>query len=166
MSLAILKKLLLGQRGFTAVEMVVAAALTGLVASAAGPATYNALNAVTATQAVITTQGWSNTARWYSQDVANVTTTDLVEGASPVSTMNLQWTDSDGILHSSTYGLVGDTLERTYDGVAHPMARHLVSAGFSLAENVITADLVVEDDGVAGSIYLTALMRTSGATAQ
>ena len=164
MSLASLKKLLLGQRGFTAVEMVVAAGLMGLVASAAGPATYHAFSAITAAQEVIATQSWSNSADWYARDVTGAQQTDLVQGSPPAPTVSLTWMDTDGIQHTSNYALVGDDLVRTYDGASHTVARHVVSAAFSRTENIITADLQVGDnEGAPRAVYLTALMRASGA---
>jgi hypothetical protein len=73
--------------------------------------------------------------------------TDLVDGAAPVSSMTLSWTDwsqDGGVPHSVTYGLSGTELLRTYDGQTLTVGHYVTSVGFSLSGQALFVTITSE----------------------
>lgn len=66
-------------------------------------------------------------------DAMNAQATDLVDGAEPVSSATLTWTDEDENenTHSASYSLVEGEVLRTHNGITTTIARRVVSVGFS-----------------------------------
>lgn len=134
-----------GQRGMTLLELVVAAAVAGVLTTGATAAIYQ-LSKFTR-YGGDDLRAWHDiqcAAHWMGRDIPMAETTDLVDGAGPVSSMSLGWTERSAtgdIPHTASYYLVGNELKRDYDGSVITVARHIESLEFSLAQRLITITL-------------------------
>ena len=78
--------------------------------------------------------------------------TNLTNGAPATTTVTMGWTDyfnatsTSGVSHTASYALNGDSLERSFDGNTHTVARGVVSAVFSLASTTLTANVEVRGE--------------------
>jgi prepilin-type N-terminal cleavage/methylation domain-containing protein len=134
------------QRGMTLVELLVAAAITALVAGGVGPAI---IQFMLVTDSISDGLAAWHDARiatyWIAHDVQMAQTTDLVDGSPPVSAVTLEWTDKyaeGNVDHTSSYSLVGQELRRNYDGQVMIVARYVSGVEFSLAGRTITVRVV------------------------
>jgi VCBS repeat-containing protein len=135
------------QRGITLVETIVAAGIAAMLVGALGSAIF--LFTRTAEQGndeLGALRDVQNAGYWLTRDGKMAETTDLIDGAPPVGSMTLTWTDG-GQAHTVTYTLTGTELQRNYDGDAIAVARYVTSVEFSLSQGVITADLTSSPDG-------------------
>jgi len=122
-----------GQRGIALVEVLVAVALIGTVLSLVGNSLFQSWHHTQKTNDTILTEGnIRSAARWVFQDAQMSESTNLVDGAAPVSTLSLGWTDrtQGGTAHASTFQLQGSNLIRTFDGQSLTVAQHVASAQF------------------------------------
>ena len=87
-----------------------------------------------------------NAGYWITLDGKRAATTTLIEGAQPVESMSLSWTDS-GQPHTVTYSLSGTDLQRDHNGTMTPVARHVSAVGFSISQGVVTATLTSSPEG-------------------
>ena len=161
-----LKSLLQDCRGFTLPEVIVSVGVLSIVMGILGTAMFQALG----TEGAVIDDGKAiNELRkgfsWFSEDVKMAQSTDLTDGAPAVSSVTLSWTDEFGGVgasHTSSYALVGDRLVRTYDGVAHDVARGVVSASFSLSGSTVTAQVEVTADlGTTRTLSVSTMMRST-----
>jgi hypothetical protein len=67
--------------------------------------------------------------------------TDLIDGAPPVDSIRLNWTDGYSEPHSSTYSLSSTELECNCDGTTIMVARYISAIGFSISGNLLTVDI-------------------------
>ena len=58
-------------------------------------------------------------------------TTDLVDGAAPMPSATLTWTDDDGSFHYAHYAVVDGKVLREHDGLTTTVARGVTSTRFS-----------------------------------
>jgi prepilin-type N-terminal cleavage/methylation domain-containing protein len=139
----------MNQRGFTLVEVLGAMVVSGLLLTGIVLSVFQVSlgNARTRDQ-VITLADASFAVLWMKKDLQMAQTTDLVDGAPPVSSVTLNWTDFttsfDSVepqAHSSVYTLSGTELVRTYDGVPTVVGRNITSIGFSLSGNAIRVSI-------------------------
>ncbi len=136
-----------GARGFTLAEALMAVGITTVALSMVGSSVYQSLSVDRKWRDdVLATKDWRSGEGWVAGDALNTVTTSLVDGAQPVSSVTLGWSDTNDVPHSVVYSLSGQTLVRTYDGVSMAAARRVVSVGFSLSVRILTVDLVVSSD--------------------
>ena len=147
-------------RGFTLAESVVAIGILTIVMSIMGSALYRALG----TQQGVVDEGLAiNELRkglgWIGEDVKMASSTNVIDGGSPLPTLVLTWTDEFGgasQAHTITYSLDGDRLVRDYDGSSHTVARRVDSAEFFRNGQVVTAEFGV--DAGAGTVRTLSVM--------
>ena len=134
-----------GQRGMTLLELLVAAAVGAVLTTGAAAAIYQ--SGKLARWGGDELRAWHDIRSgvyWMGRDIPMAETTDLVDGAGPVSSLSLTWTEhseAGDIPHTSSYYLVGSELKRDYDGSVITVARHIQSLGFSLSQRLITVSL-------------------------
>lgn len=161
-----MKKLMRSQLGFTLAEVLVAVGILTIVSSTIGTATFRALNIQGKVrddgQAILQLQRGLGQ---FSSDMRKATATDLVDGAPPVSSLSLTWTDQyqgAGTAHTIAYALVGEDLVRTYDGVSHTLARRVVGVAFSRSSKTFTAQVEVKaTPGSTRTLSVKANMRSN-----
>jgi len=135
------------QRGAVVIELVMAAAVSGILGTAVVGSLYQ-LHWTTADGSArfdVTTEVQRAT-RWLSRDIHRADSTDIVDGGAPVSTGTFDWTDASGA-HSCAYALNGNALERTCDGQLAVVARRLEGLSFSRSGSLITLSFSVVPDG-------------------
>ena len=151
------------QEGVTLAEVVVGLGILTIVMSTLGMSLFQAIG----TQKDVADDGLAiyelrKAISWLHQDIEMAASTDLADGLPAVTSATFNWTnkfDNTWDVHSSAYSLVGNEIVRTYDGVAHVVARRVVSAAFSLSGNTITIQLDVDAGfGTTRSLSLEAAM--------
>lgn len=129
------------QRGMTLVEVLMAAGIAAILVGVLGSAIFQFMQ--------VTERGNNqfralhdvqNAGYWLTRDGKRAATTDLLEGAQPVESITLNWTDG-GQPHTVAYSLLGTDLQRDHNGTITTVARHISSLGFSISQGVITAAL-------------------------
>ena len=135
--------------GFTLMEVVVAMGILGVVIGMFGPSVFQTLSVQRYWREDVTaTRQLRNAGYWFSGDAFNAKTTSLTADVTPASSVTLTWTDPSNqtVTHTAIYGLnpAGDELIRNFDGEEIPVARGVVSVGFSLSGKVLTLDLGVQ----------------------
>lgn len=130
--------------GFTVLEMLVAVSILTSFAGLIGGSVYQVLSMERFwREEALATKELRRAGTWFSGDAVNAQQTDLVDGNPPADRVDLIWTGSDGVSHTSTYGLFGDGLVRVFDGVSVTVARDVASVDFSLASGLLTMALEV-----------------------
>ncbi|MDO8491919.1 MAG: hypothetical protein Q7T04_07900 [Dehalococcoidia bacterium] len=132
------RTLLLGQRGLTILEVVVAVGITGLLATGLGSIGYGLLRHTQANSAHVTAaSATEEAARLIVQDGQSAQQTSLVAGAPAVETLTLSWIDpTNGDSHEVVYSLSGNDVVRTKSvnsvvQSARTGARYMTAVGFS-----------------------------------
>ena len=160
---------LIRQEGFTLVEMLVGITLLTIVMSTIGTSSFQALK----TQQRVSEDGLAiNELRkglgWFAEDAKMATSTNLIDGALATSTITMSWRDyfnatsGSAVLHTASYALNGDVLERTYDSATHAVARDVVAVEFSLASTTVTAQIEVNaQPGTTRILSVDSIMRTA-----
>ena len=155
--------------GFTLVEMLVGITLLTIVMSTIGTSSFQALK----TQQRISEDGLAvNELRkglgWFAEDAKMATSTNLTDGAPATTTVTMSWRDyfnvtsTTGVLHTASYALNGDRLERTYDSSTHTVARDVVTALFSLGSTTVTAQIEVNaEPGTTRTLSVDSVMRAA-----
>jgi len=133
--------------GLTLVEMLVAVAISSLVAAGMGTALHQFLTTserTRVTQAAL--HDVQNTGHWLSIDGKKVTSTNLVDGAPGTNDMTLSWTVGAQV-HIAKYFLDGTELKRSHDGASLTVARNVTDVDFSLSGRLITVNLTSSPPG-------------------
>ena len=134
-----------GQRGFTLVELVAALAVAAAMASGAAALFFNETwGTATAKSTVAASLDIESAVSRILKDGTMAGSSELVDGAAPVSQLTLRWTEwyeLSGILHESTYWLSGTDLKRDYDGAATTVTQNISSVAFSRNGDVITVTI-------------------------
>ena len=129
------------QDGITLVEMLVAVAISSMVAAGLGTALHQFL---TTSERTRVAQGAlhdvQNTGHWLTIDGKRATSTSLPDGSSDPNAMALAWT-LDSIVHTITYRRDGTELKRDYNGAEITIARNVTDVSFSRSGQLITVDL-------------------------
>lgn len=124
------------------VELLVTTAIAGMLLSTLAPTIFQFISTTTEGNTSLTaTQDVQNAVRWISHDGQMAQSTDLMDGAPPVSSLTLSWTEWQGyetVAHSSRYFLIDDDLQRDYDGNVITVARYVSDVQFSLDGRVLT----------------------------
>ncbi|MCZ6789996.1 MAG: prepilin-type N-terminal cleavage/methylation domain-containing protein [Chloroflexi bacterium] len=129
----------LDQRGLTLVELLLAAAISALIATTLGAAIHQFIMASErGNDNLRALHDVQNAGFWLTLDGERAEGTNLVDSAPPAQSMTLSWT-SGGQAHTSTYSISGTALKRDHNGTITTVARHVASAQFSFAGRVITA---------------------------
>jgi len=146
-----LKRLLIGQRGFTFLEVLVTIGIMSAIGSVLVATFYQMSYVSSRGQAkVATIADLRHSMQWLAQDIQMANTTSLVEEFPTVyDSLTLNWIDKyqdASTAHSAAYSLVGTELRRTYDGFTLAVARGVTSIQFSLQGRLITVTLTSTDD--------------------
>ena len=152
-----------GQRGFTLIEMVVALGIGSVILMGAGEALFQILNGVDRGVSQLTTlRDAENAALWLTRDARMAEITDISDGASPVSSITMQWTDAEGGgTHTVSYAISNSMLVRNFDGVDTTVSRRINSIGFSRNGRLLNLQIEVLAARGTGSVQknYSALMR-------
>ncbi len=129
------------------VEVLVATAITGLIAGALGTAIHQFITtSERGNQELRALNDVRNAGHWLTLDGQRAQSTNLVDGASAVGNVTLSWT-TEGQVYTSTYSLSGPELKRDLNGTVTTVARHVSTAGFSLVGQLLTATLTSTPEG-------------------
>ena len=143
-----------GTQGFTLVEVLVALGILSITVALAGSGLFQVFSFQTSYQdRVIATKDLRHAGSWFSGDALNAQAAvdengEPLDCLSASDSVTLSWTGNDGVYHSSTYKVSGDSFEREYDGRVNILADHVVanSVGFFHCGNLLTLELEVESD--------------------
>ena len=126
------------ERGFTLVELLVAAAITGLIVSGLGTAIYQIITVTEYGNDKLTaTHELQNVAHWFSLDGQQA------RAASNGDELVLTLSDDSSV----TYTVVGTELYRTADSSNMTLAQNLTSANFSIENRTITMSIISSPEG-------------------
>ena len=126
------------ERGFTIVELIMATAITGLIASFLGTSVYQMLT--------VTEYGNDRlTANHELQNVAHWVSFDGQRASMATGGNELILTLTDG--STVTYTLTGTKLRRMAGGTQMTLAQNIASANFSIENRVITMSLISAPEG-------------------
>lgn len=140
-------KMRIDQRGMTLVELLMAAGISAMLVGVLGSAIFQFMQ--------VTERGndqfralhdLQNAGYWLTLDGKRAQTTTLIEGAQPVESMTLNWTDGSES-HTATYSLSATALQRNHNGTITIVARHVSSVGFSISQGVITTTVTSSPEG-------------------
>ncbi|MEE9324681.1 MAG: type II secretion system protein [Dehalococcoidia bacterium] len=142
------------QKGVGLIELLVSIAILGLLGSSTA-VSISAFIRVTGSgnDKLTAFHEIQNASYWISRDGQMASSTDLVDGASPVNSVSLTWTDKFNetqVNHSSAYSLSGTILQRTYDSVVRQVARNISDIQFSLNGQMMTVVITSAPQGSAG----------------
>ena len=88
---------MLGRRGFTLIEILVAMAIAGLVLPALVSSIYQMTRGTTTARLdFIIQQDIDVASTWFNRDLSQALTTDVADGAAPVNSMRVDWIDQSG----------------------------------------------------------------------
>ncbi|MCH7744991.1 MAG: prepilin-type N-terminal cleavage/methylation domain-containing protein [Chloroflexi bacterium] len=134
--------------GFTLVEALIAVGILTLGLGLVGSTVFQSLAIERFWRDdVIATKELRHADSRFAGDALYTEATSLVDGAAPVNTVDLTWTDTDGVSHTAVYSVTGDNrFVRDLGGTQSTLARDVVQTGFSLNGRLLTFDLEVEAD--------------------
>ena len=152
-----------GQRGSTLIELVVSIGIGSVLLMGAGESIFQVVSGVDrGVEQLTTLRDAENAAGWLTRDARMAEYTDVVDGAQQVSTLTLQWTDSEGGgTHTVTYAISNSELIRSFDGSTTTVSRRINSVGFSRSGRFLNLQVEVLADGGTSSLQknYSALMR-------
>jgi Tfp pilus assembly protein PilE len=124
--------------GLTMVELIIAAAVTGLIVSFLGTSIHQMFTVTEyGNDSLTAMHELQNAAYWFNLDGQRAVTADANGG--------LVLTISDE--SSITYSLVGTELRRTADGSQMTLAQNISSADFSIEDRIITMFIISSPEG-------------------
>ena len=120
----------------------------------AGESIFQVVNGVNRGVDQLTTlRDAENAALWLTRDARMAEVTDISDGASPVSSITLQWTDNvGGGSHTVTYAISGSKLVRNFDGAMTTVSRNINSVGFSRSARLLNLEIEVLAEGSTRSL--------------
>ena len=159
-----------GQRGFTLVEILLAAGITGLIMPVLAMSIFQVISApARVNTALVIQQDIDLASRWFSRDLSQAKTTDLVNGASSVNHARIDWTDEtawavSGLeAHYVEYTLSGTNLLRNFDGTTSIAGRRVSDIQFSRSGKYITIAITSSLGGKAQTLSYYVTPRADGA---
>ena len=159
-------KRMMGQRGFTLLEMLVGISILGLISSGLGSTIFYSFRA--GRDVVSDGQAINELRRglgYFSSDVTMAKTSNLTDGGAAASSVTFTWTDEyggAGTPHTLVYSLSSGSLMRALDGSAYPVARNVTSISFTRSGRAITAQAQVDAGyGSNRTLSMTGVMRVS-----
>ena len=161
-----------GQRGFTIVELLVGMAISGMIMSAIVSGIYQMIHGTArVNNDLIVQQDIDRASSWFNRDLSQAQTTDVVDLATPVNSMRIDWVDQTGWAtsgaedHYVEYDIVPGTtnLKREVDGQSHIVARYIADIEFSRSGNLITVSITSSFGGGVEKLNYFVTPRTDGA---
>jgi len=136
-----------GQKGTTLVEVLVATAIVGLIVGALVTAIHQFITTTErGNQKLRALHDVQNLGHWLTLDGERAQSTNLIDGAPAVASMTVSWTN-EGQVQTSTYSLSGTELKRDLNGTVTTVARHVSTAGFSVAGRLATVTISSTPEG-------------------
>jgi prepilin-type N-terminal cleavage/methylation domain-containing protein len=160
------------QKGFTLMEMLLVTSITGaivIVVMSSYVQIWKGRQEIAKTS--IALMDIDRAAHLLTQDLVVAQTTNLTDGAAPVSSVNMTWNDlthwagdQGTVAHYATYTLSGTNLIRNYDGDSYTIARYMTKFNISINGTLFTVT-VTSQPGFPGSAVTRSFSvneRTSG----
>jgi len=130
------------QKGFTLIELVIAAAITGLIVTSLGVAVQQTFTVTdSGNDRMLATHELQNAARWVSRDGQMASTAVIATDEEDKLVLTLP--DDSSI----TYTVEDTELLRTADGSQMTLARNISSISFSIENRVITMTITSSPQG-------------------
>ena len=152
-----LRRSLAGSAGFTLIEVVVAVGIISLAVGMIGGGLFNvhSIQGFWRDNVVATYEVRRATSRFaedalQAENVIDPEQTGEVRLAcnpgSPPSSVNLTWTDTGGVSHTTIYSVSAEELVRVHDGITLTVARQVAasSVSFSLCGSLLTFNLGIK----------------------
>ena len=158
---------MLGQKGFTLLEILVAPAIGGLIVPATSAAIWQIATSTSGINtSFIVQQDLDIASSWFARDLSQTRTTDVVSDDPPVSSMSVGWLDetADGSAHCVRYYVEDGTtlLKRNFDGgggvdcmvdgTLNTVGRYVASILFSRSGDFITVAITSSQGGEATAL--------------
>lgn len=134
------------QKGFTLVEQLVVISILGaivLVVVGVYVQIWKGRQGIAQTSVGMTDV--DSAVHWLTRDLVLAQTSNLTDGAAPVSSVNMTWEDlthwagDTGVVsHYVTYMISGKQLIRNYDGEVSIVSRYLTQFGISIDGKIIS----------------------------
>lgn len=139
-----------GQRGATLLEFVLATSISAVVVIGLVALLFHEFRgSAIANTAITAAQEISNAARLLNEDGMMAESTSLVQGAPPVDSLTLTWSDQSSFADLSQYAsyyLDGTDLLRDRDGNVMLVARNISGIEFSQDGNMLTVSISCTPD--------------------
>jgi len=153
------------QKGLTLVEVVVATGIAAMIVVVLATSIFMFMRSTEqGNQQLKAYQDLQNAGHWITRDGVAAQTTNLIDGAAPVASMTLGWSDG-GQSHTIIYSLSGDDLRRNHNGIVTTVARNVSSVGFSISQRTITGSVTAAPAsrwGVSAVATYEVRLRTTG----
>ncbi len=135
-----------GQRGFTVLELLLVVFVVGLVVPVVLTMVVQMSQGTKRINTEMVIQNEVDIASgWFSRDLSQVRTTDVVDEAASVNSMRVEWKDETSWAvpgqesHYAEYTLSGTNLRREYDnGIPTTVARYVADIQFSRSGDLIS----------------------------
>ena len=158
-----IKTTLAGSSGFTLLEVLLAVSITSLAVGLVGAGIFQVTNVRRYwADDALATKDLRHSGSWFAGDALNAEKALAAPGgsslaedcstppASPINTVTLTWTDTDGVLRQATYSTAAGALTRVNEGGEQTsiIINGVVdnSVKFSLCKSMLTLELKVEAD--------------------
>lgn len=133
------------RRGFTLVELLVNVGILGIISGLMMTGLFQSLGVTRFwSDDVKATHSLRQAMSVIATDTLSATATDLVDGATAVDSLTLDWVDGSGSPQTATYGVSGSNLTKTIDGNQIILSRNVVAVSFALAGSVFSFDAEVD----------------------
>jgi type II secretory pathway pseudopilin PulG len=126
------------QHGMTLLELIVALSITVVIIGGLAAALQLIVSTTERGNAEASAlHNVQKAAYWISRDAQMARTADISEG-DEAEEITLEWIDTEGNAHTSSYCVFDTELLRAYDGVATVAARGISLTEFALSGNILT----------------------------
>lgn len=146
----------MNQKGFTLIEMLVALAAGTVILFSVIGALYMVMHGTPEIRKEAgALEDLERAAHWLTRDVPMGASSNLEDGAPPVSQITITWSDftraaeqEESVSHSLSYTWLPGTgeLQRNYDGEVTIVGSHLTNVEFSLNDRSVTVTLTSSID--------------------
>lgn len=126
------------QSGMTLLELIVALSIAVVIIGGLGAMVQMIINTTERGNAEASAlHNIQKAAYWVSRDAQMARTTDISDGEE-AEEITLEWIDTEGNAHTSSYCVLDTELLRAYDGVATVVARDISLTEFARSGNMLT----------------------------